>query len=762
MSLYQQQAYSNTNYKSNQQQAYSNINYESKYEIPQFQGELSNKLSNILQKSNINTQEKNKKDEVDVQISLCSALSLLQLQNKDLLAPIQKYIITNAAYKIQALPGQARVNVAFTINSFIDSWIDVNLFNDKVSILKSSIQRQISELNTELKQTECITHTGILVSGQQGVTFNRAGIYVVDVDILVAYNNTKENEISLEIPSAACNTLQLTIPKTNIDVKIFSSLCFKKLVQEEKAEKTGEPKKVTVVNCLLPPLRSFSALWTTQVQDEPLEKKKLQKLMLTVSQDILHSIGGGIVNSNIGFQWTIRNGSVALFQVEIDSRVRIVSVKGPHIKKWEVVDGSKSKRRVKIESKYEEKGDPESQSLSKLGRRVLKIYLSYGQERGYDCRVMSELKMGGTSGKIYVPVFKCIGVKRETGNIGVEAKTNVEVRILNATEVKPIDPSELPCDLKNKASTSILHAFKFLNPNISLELQVIRHQDVAVIVASCDRMHVELIYTEEGFILTKMIAEIRNSQKQFLRIKIPPISDVWSVSVSGAPVKPSKDDKEMIMIPLRKSHSSNNLYVIDFIYFRSPQGSKEVHEMNKKNEPSLTPMGARGEIKVELPVLDIPIQNLFVSVYLPRDINYGEFVGELKKVEHWRGTQPPHSSGWRSPFEKKYQRPQREQSLDLSARRESIELSISQISSASSPKDWSNGYVVKKSSKGAKMRGILPVQVNVENMKHNTFSKCYKFKNQLVNAGCEFSTTVPYTNPKEMGYCQRVCRCTIL
>jgi hypothetical protein len=54
-------------------------------------------------------------------------------------------------------------------------------------------------------------------------------------------------------------------------------------------------------------------------------------------------------------------------------------------------------------------------------------------------------------------------------------------------------------------------------------------------------------------------------------------------------------------------------------------------------------MGNRGHLKVNLPNCDIPINHLFVSLFLPENYKYGEFTG-LREVNYWT-SQPPTSNG---------------------------------------------------------------------------------------------------------------------
>jgi len=81
---------------------------------------------------------------------------------------------------------------------------------------------------------------------------------------------------------------------------------------------------------------------------------------------------------------------------------------------------------------------------------------------------------------------------------------------------------------------------------------------VDVLIAVVESAHVSVTQTEEGRVLSKLVAVVRNSQKQFLRIGTPGNSDVWSTVVAGQPVKPARDGEGLVMVPLQKSSGQDD------------------------------------------------------------------------------------------------------------------------------------------------------------------------------------------------------------
>jgi hypothetical protein len=77
-----------------------------------------------------------------------------------------------------------------------------------------------------------------------------------------------------------------------------------------------------------------------------------------------------------------------------------------------------------------------------------------------------------------------------------------------------------------------------------LELRVKKHEDVGVLIAACDEAHFITTCSEEGKILHKLVMRIRNSQKQYVRIKIPTEHELWSACMYSQLERKGRGGKE--------------------------------------------------------------------------------------------------------------------------------------------------------------------------------------------------------------------------
>jgi hypothetical protein len=165
-----------------------------------------------------------------------------------------------------------------------------------------------------------------------------------------------------------------------------------------------------------------------------------------------------------------------------------------------------------------------------------------------------------------------------------------------------------------------LLAYKYLESGYRLDVTVARHREVEVLVAAVERAYCQSVLVEEGQMETQQRLEVRNNQKQFLRLKLPHNAALWGVFVAGRPVKPAVDHAEhRTLIALEKSVSSEGggqTFPVEIVYLSK-----------------LERMGKKGGVQMFLPAIDLPINHLLFRLFLPESYKYSNFEGGLNQVD---------------------------------------------------------------------------------------------------------------------------------
>jgi hypothetical protein len=147
-----------------------------------------------------------------------------------------------------------------------------------------------------------------------------------------------------------------------------------------------------------------------------------------------------------------------------------------------------------------------------------------------------------------------------------------------------------------------------------------------VISAVVDSASGITLFTEDGKLVHRLTYTVRNTWKQFMEVTLPKDAELWGTYVSGKSVKPTKNEKEKILIPLNRSQSSEGglaPFDVELIYFQKA-----------------TKFGWLGIKKSSFAIPDLMMSRVIWSVYLPFDYSFIHFGGTMEKEKIARGISP--------------------------------------------------------------------------------------------------------------------------
>jgi hypothetical protein len=245
-------------------------------------------------------------------------------------------------------------------------------------------------------------------------------------------------------------------------------------------------------------------------------------------------------------------------------------------------------------------------------------------------------------GSIAVPLVRVPSAERETGGVAVDVVGAGEIAGREPRGLEPADPTDLGDIISGRESPSMV-AFKFsplagAAPR-SLTLNVTRYDSKAVLVANVEEARYDALLGEDGKVLVRARYAIRNNQRSFLAVALPPQSTLWSAALEGRPIRPGVGPTGGVLLPLKKGRTTEEApsFVVEVLYLqRSPSWTE------------------RGDTRVALPAVDLPVSRTGLTLhYSPRydlqprpgsfrlDVDNGPWTSAL------RGTapvpEPPHA-----------------------------------------------------------------------------------------------------------------------
>jgi len=184
-----------------------------------------------------------------------------------------------------------------------------------------------------------------------------------------------------------------------------------------------------------------------------------------------------------------------------------------------------------------------------------------------DDRPEEELKSGGRRSAA-IPSFVPLEVEGKplpntVHFVAVRRDALLEVDVDTISGGEEIDARELPSDLQDNDN---FLAFRSYTPEHGLSVLVTKHdyEPVADLVVS--HMHLDTVVPVEGRATTEAFLVVRNNDRQYLRLKLPPGSNIRAVRVGEKNESPRVGEENTVLIPLLSGLGKDKAFLVAIYY----------------------------------------------------------------------------------------------------------------------------------------------------------------------------------------------------
>jgi hypothetical protein len=134
----------------------------------------------------------------------------------------------------------------------------------------------------------------------------------------------------------------------------------------------------------------------------------------------------------------------------------------------------------------------------------------------------------------------------------------------------------------------------------SLTVTVSRYTAQAVLVANVEEARYDALVGEDGKLLVRARYAVRNNQRSFLAVTLPPQSVLWSASLAGQPVRPGVSTTGGLLLPLRKGRTNQEAptFVVELLYLQRARGWTD-----------------KGDARLVLPSVDLPVSRTGLTLH---------------------------------------------------------------------------------------------------------------------------------------------------
>lgn len=324
---------------------------------------------------------------------------------------------------------------------------------------------------------------------------------------------------------------------------------------------------------------------------------------LDAQVDTLISLGEVTLSGAASVGVEVKSGSVMDLILRLPEGVELLNLTGPSVRDFQIQQVQEGQQSQQVQAPSQS-GAGTPSGKDPRGQEI-RVQFTQEMEGQFRLEMTYERILATDSGELAVPLVAVEGAEVDQGRVAVEALSAVEVQATAAEQLTALDIAELPQQLVLRTTNPILLAYKYVRstPEPRLALSVTRHRLLTVQEAAIDRADYRSLFTRDGLAVTTATFLVRNSRKQFLRIRLPRSAEVWSAFVDGHPEKPAAaEDGESVLLKI--VHSTRG-FPVQLIY------------ATRENR-----IRGLGRVQGQLPRPDILVTESRWDVYLPAEMRY--------------------------------------------------------------------------------------------------------------------------------------------
>jgi hypothetical protein len=486
--------------------------------------------------------------------------------------PVEEYRTLHArAYPIERDPELPPVEATLTRVDY-DLRINSDLASGRatltVDVLKDGWVRVpvpagllVREARLDGKLVSLVPGAGGKTGGQLSALLSHPGRAVLLLDIaLPVASSAGEESISLPATASGVTRASVLLLRQSVDIKLVGGLL------SEKSESATESKWIAYG-------RGNEALtftWRRKTEDH----RTTQPLRLRGSVTQLVGLGEDSTSITAEVNLEVTQGAAHEVKIQIPDKVTINQVLGAMVADWEV--------------KANELSVTFLEPVEQRARFVIT-----GETRS------------PREGQIDIPLLRLLNAERETGGVAVEVLGAGEIKDIKSEGLESADATDLGEMVSSRQSQS-LTAFRFRSGAAkltrSLSADVARYTPQAVLMANVEEARYQVLVSAQGKILVQARYAVRNNQRNFLKIALPAGATLWSASLAGKAVRPGQSPDGSLLLPLDKARSGEE----------APEFAVEVVYLARG-----TAWNDKGQFKLALPALDLPVSRTGLLVYHP-------------------------------------------------------------------------------------------------------------------------------------------------
>jgi hypothetical protein len=461
-------------------------------------------------------------------------------------APSLEAILTRVDYDLRINGDLAAGRASLTVDVLKDGWVRLPIPDGLL-----------------VRDAKMEGHAASLLPGEGGrqltAVLQKRGRSVLLLDVaLPVVTSAAEEKLSLPASTSGVTRAAVVLPRQGVEIQVSGGIL------SSKSESAPETHWVAYGSDGAP----LAFTWRRKTEDHRIT------LPLRLRGTLTELVGLGDDASSVYAQvdLEVAQGAAAQVKMELPDAVTVNQVLGATVADWEAKGGQ------------------------------LTVKFLEPEEHAARFMIAGEARLP-RDGAVEIPLLRLRDTERESGGVAIEVVGAGELKDLKPEGLERVDASELGQLVSSRQSPSLM-AFRF-RPSAtprSLAVSVARYEQQAVLTANIEEARYRVLMTLEGKTLVHARYAIRNSQRNFVRVKLPEGAAMWNASLSGRPVLPGLAADGGLLFPVEKARAGEEApaFAIEILYVLRGDVWSE-----------------KGRASLLLPALDVPVSRTGLMLYYP-------------------------------------------------------------------------------------------------------------------------------------------------
>ncbi|MCX5654189.1 MAG: hypothetical protein NTY65_06030, partial [Planctomycetota bacterium] len=225
------------------------------------------------------------------------------------------------------------------------------------------------------------------------------------------------------------------------------------------------------------------------------------------------------------------------------------------------------------------------------------------------------------TGRMALPAFSIQGASARGGTLAIGGGAGAVLLEIESPGLQPMALYDLPDAVRGLLAAPAVYAYQAGAGAWNAQVDVVDMAEFPVRETLVDTALYTMLYRPDGHIMTKVTYEVRNRGQQYMKVDLPPASQLLLARVAEQQKNLARGPGDTVFVPLEKSVLTTAGLVsfpVELVY-----------------ATKWPPLERAGRLRLPLPRTDLPVAYARCAVSVPEGLQVRRWEGLLREVPSW-------------------------------------------------------------------------------------------------------------------------------